>query len=160
MNRIYTEKTLGFDTEAALLTAELIEMLAHKFPELTSVSLRILKRYDIKGMDKGLLSAIELVMLLKQLIPDVFDICVCLHSDHSYPREDDCYYSSYDEFYNNQNEYKFDDIRAISVGRADEQHYIRAVVHLDTKNIGFYTSTDYAKKAVEDFVESFSYDLS
>jgi len=54
VKRIYTEKKNGFDTAARLLEKELADFLGPEYAELGELNgLRLIKRYDVEGLDEG-----------------------------------------------------------------------------------------------------------
>ena len=98
--------------------------------------------YDVEGMDKGIYSAIELVMSLKDKIPVVESITINPFSDCEWLDEDKdntkkFEYDSYDDFEANQEDFLCEEVDLIWISGIEGLNDCWVSINLETKTIAF-----------------------
>jgi len=93
--------------------------------------------YDVEGWNNGIISAVELVMSLKEKFRGIREIEVKPASDHSVPRET-MYYKTFEEFKQNEkdftNEYIKDYIEYINIDGIDVDNLNEIIFSINPKN--------------------------
>ena len=98
--------------------------------------------YDVEGIDRGIYSAIELVMSLKDKIPVVESITINPFSDCEWLDEDKdntkkFEYDSYDDFEANQEDFLCEEVELIWISGIEGLNDGWVSINLETKTIAF-----------------------